>query len=161
MSRDFGVQLEIPEDRLCPPVPNRINYLLWIQDIMKASLSLRTETTKAIHGIDMLVTIRPCQTICLMQYIISGTGATAIYPLLACKLEPDWKMTATGNQVFAVAFVKLFFWYFTELDNRNYECALRNVETNDLSGQITIKRAQTTGAILFPLEEETARCLNG
>ena len=56
MFRDFGIQLQIPEDRLCPPVPNRMNYVLWIQDIMKATGIFRTEAAvKTIRGIDMSV----------------------------------------------------------------------------------------------------------
>lgn len=56
MFRDFGIKLQIPQDRLCPPVPNRMNYVLWIQDIVKASESFRAEVAvRNIRGIDMSV----------------------------------------------------------------------------------------------------------
>jgi len=69
---DFGVIMTIPSDRLCPPVcasthqvcvilltiqlsqvPNRLNYVLWIQDMVSASKQSPNTPAKKIHGIDM------------------------------------------------------------------------------------------------------------
>lgn len=97
MFRDFGIQLQIPQDRLCPPVPNRMNYVLWIQDIMKASETFRPEfPVRTIRGIDM--SVFPSYPIYCPITNSSGTGATAIYPFLACTLEGDWEMVGTGKQ---------------------------------------------------------------
>ncbi|KAF9560031.1 hypothetical protein CPC08DRAFT_495149 [Agrocybe pediades] len=74
MLRDFDIRLNIPENRLCPPVPNRMNYVLWIQDIVHAH---QTQQSRHIRGIDI------------------GTGANVIYPFIACKLEPTWEFFAT------------------------------------------------------------------
>ncbi|KAJ3503764.1 hypothetical protein NLJ89_g8288 [Agrocybe chaxingu] len=117
MFRDFGVKLEIPEDRLCPPVPNRMNYVLWIQDIVYAHRDVLETRPRRIRGIDV------------------GTGATAIYPILACKMEGTWDMVGT------------------EIDDMSFTYAQRNVASNDLRNRIDIRNASKEGRILFPLEK--------
>ncbi|KAG0256029.1 Methyltransferase-like protein 16 [Mortierella polycephala] len=47
LKRDFSIQLDIPLDSLCPPIPNRLNYVCWIEDLMK------NDTKKDIYGIDI------------------------------------------------------------------------------------------------------------
>ena len=42
--------MQLPVDRLCPPVPNRLNYILWIQDILELYHSAPASVVK---GIDM------------------------------------------------------------------------------------------------------------
>ncbi|KII91536.1 hypothetical protein PLICRDRAFT_38308 [Plicaturopsis crispa FD-325 SS-3] len=72
LMRDFDLILDLPEDRLCPPVPNRLNYILWVQDIVRA-----THENVDVVGIDI------------------GTGSSAIYPLLGCRTDPSWSFIAT------------------------------------------------------------------
>ncbi|KAF8148848.1 hypothetical protein B0H34DRAFT_200530 [Crassisporium funariophilum] len=74
---DFGIVLRIPDNRLCPPVPNRLNYILWIQDIMHAHDHVSSYSERRVRGIDI------------------GTGSTAIYPFLACALDSNWEFIAT------------------------------------------------------------------
>jgi len=47
--------LEIPEDRLCPPVPNRMNYVLWIQDVVNAVKTHVDSEISPIHGLDVYI----------------------------------------------------------------------------------------------------------
>ncbi|KAI7818053.1 hypothetical protein BC939DRAFT_464205 [Gamsiella multidivaricata] len=71
LRRDFSIELDIPIDSLCPAVPNRVNYVCWIEDLMS------NNSQGSIRGIDI------------------GTGASCIYPLLGCTRNKNWKMVAT------------------------------------------------------------------
>ncbi|CAH0025441.1 unnamed protein product [Clonostachys rhizophaga] len=76
---DFDLNIELPDDRLCPPlntlqVANRHNYILWLKYLLDTS-SYEKPGRKAV-GIDI------------------GTGASCIYPLLGCTQRP-WSFVAT------------------------------------------------------------------
>ena len=71
--RDFKLEVKIPENTLVPTLPSRLNYLLWIEDL----LSLLPDH-KDIFGIDI------------------GAGASAVYPLLAAQ-HFNWRMIATES----------------------------------------------------------------
>ncbi|KAJ8080938.1 hypothetical protein PM082_017773 [Marasmius tenuissimus] len=78
--------------------------------------------------------------ICLHVLIYhSGTGASAIYPLLACRLEPRWRFVVT------------------ELDDLSEEYARENVKSNNLDDRIQILKASQTGPLLLPLSEGTQK----
>ncbi|CAH0058543.1 unnamed protein product [Clonostachys solani] len=71
---DFDLNIELPDDRLCPPVANRHNYILWLKNLLDTS-SYEKPGRKAV-GIDI------------------GTGASCIYPLLGCTQRP-WSFVAS------------------------------------------------------------------
>ncbi|KAL7937350.1 hypothetical protein V8C35DRAFT_292280 [Trichoderma chlorosporum] len=71
---DFDLRVELPEDRLCPPVANRHNYILWLKDLLDSTSY--DEPGRKIVGLDI------------------GTGASCIYPLLGCAQRP-WSFIAT------------------------------------------------------------------
>ncbi|KAK9711814.1 hypothetical protein K7432_007565 [Basidiobolus ranarum] len=71
---DFDLEVDFPLDRLCPMIPNRLNYLLWIEDLLKAT---KIDQEDIIKGIDI------------------GIGASCIYPLLGCRLNSTWNFLGT------------------------------------------------------------------
>ena len=50
LKKDFQLDVEIPAGKLVPTLPNRMNYLLWLEDIVNA-LQLPEEET--ITGLDV------------------------------------------------------------------------------------------------------------
>ncbi|SAL97047.1 hypothetical protein [Absidia glauca] len=71
LKRDFNLTVTFPLDRLCPPIPNRLNYILWIEDLLTETQG-QDAKDKQIVGIDI------------------GVGASCIYPLLGCRTNPQW-----------------------------------------------------------------------
>ncbi|KAF1832052.1 hypothetical protein BDW02DRAFT_503933 [Decorospora gaudefroyi] len=77
---DFGLQLDVPGDRLCPPIPNRWNYVAWIQALIDSTspdYRNKYDPNRGVVGLDI------------------GTGASAIYTMLSLKSRPNWTMCAT------------------------------------------------------------------
>ncbi|CEH12916.1 Predicted DNA methylase [Ceraceosorus bombacis] len=118
---DFGIHAPQAADRLCPPlrrfmqVPNRLNYVLWVQDLLAASLQsgttgtspptalcdVPTHSSAAIESEHRSKRQRiendkpsghPEGSVHILDI---GTGASGIYPLLGCALDDRWTFTAT------------------------------------------------------------------
>ncbi|XP_064618931.1 RNA N6-adenosine-methyltransferase mettl16-like isoform X2 [Lineus longissimus] len=68
LKNDFDIDVDMPLERLIPTIPLRLNYILWLKDI----IGEKTD----VHGIDI------------------GCGASCVYPLLASKMY-GWKMVTT------------------------------------------------------------------
>ncbi|KAE8166707.1 DUF890 domain protein [Aspergillus tamarii] len=80
LQRDFGLNVHIPENRLCPPVPNRLNYILWLQSLLDTTGKEYRDDydpDRKVVGLDI------------------GTGCCSIYPLLGCSVRPQWNFIAT------------------------------------------------------------------
>uniref|UniRef100_A0A0N5ABN3 U6 small nuclear RNA (adenine-(43)-N(6))-methyltransferase n=1 Tax=Syphacia muris TaxID=451379 RepID=A0A0N5ABN3_9BILA len=78
LQEDFGLNVELPSDCLVPRVPQRLNYVLFIDDLIKMN-KLKDD----IIGIDI------------------GTGASCIYALLGAK-NFKWHFVATETDALAV-----------------------------------------------------------
>ncbi|GJD12905.1 Methyltransferase-like protein 16 [Galdieria sulphuraria] len=61
---EFGLRWSIPPGHLCPAIPSRLEYLCWIETLLKFEGDLQLP----IRGLDI------------------GTGASCVYPLLGAKL---------------------------------------------------------------------------
>ncbi|KAF2639509.1 hypothetical protein P280DRAFT_470156 [Massarina eburnea CBS 473.64] len=80
LKTDFDLSLDVPDDRLCPPIPNRWNYVSWIQSLIDSTSPNYTSTydpDRLVTGLDI------------------GTGASAIYTMLCLQTRPKWTMCAT------------------------------------------------------------------
>ncbi|XP_018573896.1 U6 small nuclear RNA (adenine-(43)-N(6))-methyltransferase [Anoplophora glabripennis] len=82
LKKDFSLFVEIPPSKLIPTIPLRLNYILWIEDLLNS-----VERFNDIIGIDI------------------GTGASCIYPLLAAK-KNKWSMIATEKDTESVTCAK-------------------------------------------------------
>lgn len=73
----FNLDVNIPLNRLIPSIPQRLNYLLWLEDIIDGCFT----NLESVNLIDI------------------GTGASCVFPLVGCKLKDNWYFLATeiGN----------------------------------------------------------------
>lgn len=81
LARDFGLQLHLPLDRLCPPVPIRWLYARWVQDLVESTRPGSIDSSTAVTGLDI------------------GVGASCIYPLLICAAKPESTMYGTDIDI--------------------------------------------------------------
>lgn len=96
--------------------------MLWIQDILTATLQPESITSiaKGIRGIDI------------------GTGASVIYPLLACAMAPNWSFIAT------------------EIDHGSLIAAEKNIAGNGLQNRISPVLIDPTGPLFRHLFEDAS-----
>jgi 23S rRNA A1618 N6-methylase RlmF len=66
----FGVNIELPSDRLCPPVPNRMSYILWLAKLVSLGSVSATAPSEPPKENDQI------------RIIDIGVGSSCIYPLL-------------------------------------------------------------------------------
>ncbi|KAK7539397.1 uncharacterized protein J3D65DRAFT_278666 [Phyllosticta citribraziliensis] len=131
LKKDFNIQLVMPEDRLSP-TPSRALYVRWIKSLLDDTNPLWYEDfdpefaareggcREQIAGLDI------------------GTGASAIYPLLALRLYPKW------------------FMYGTEIDTTSLEYAQKNLAANNLDGRCKLLQRNPTQT-LIPAKQELER----
>lgn len=100
LKNDFQLNVEIPPDHLIPTLPQRLNYILWIEDLLEI-FPKREE----INGFDI------------------GTGPCCIYPLLGCKTK-NWKFLATEINE------ESFNWAVKNVNNNNLQNQIRVIKVD-------------------------------
>ena len=82
---DFGLDWWIPDGQLIPPLPNRANYIHWLEDLLALS---SPNQTQHIVGLDI------------------GCGTNLIYPLLGCAMHTDWRFVAVDTTPEALSWAR-------------------------------------------------------
>lgn len=112
LHHDHGLNWWIPDGQLCPTVPNRSNYIHWIEDLLSSdTIPNSRATADTVKGFDI------------------GTGANCIYPLLGASLL-GWRFV--GSDVTDVALE----WAESNVKSNPYISELieiRKVESNEES----------------------------
>lgn len=73
LHKDFGIKIDLLKGHLIPTVPGRLDYILWIEDL----ITYAGVEEGPIYGIDI------------------GTGASCIYPLIGTRKNENWRFFAS------------------------------------------------------------------
>jgi len=148
----FNLQLpSLPEGHLCPPIPNRANYICWLNELLiqsqvdlyrfatsSTSISSSGEKEGKSGSREINNQIWHCQGIDI------GTGVSAIYPLL---LTTELFSGSTGDNEEQVSKAttasppqqqKQWRFLATDIDPIAIQSAVTNVQANHLENQIHI-----------------------
>ena len=123
----FGIQTCIPVDRLIPTIPLRLNYILWVEDLItllpenEVALNSNSDQKKQVRGIDI------------------GCGSCAVYMLLGAKIK-NWD------------FLGLCF----ESDFENVQSSVENIDMNDLSNKIEVEKVENGYALSDVLDPSSS-----
>lgn len=80
---DFDLEVDLPKGYLSPAVPQRLNYILWCEDIVNVALNKR----ESVHAVDF------------------GTGSSCIIALLGVR-QCGWNFTAVEANADAITFAR-------------------------------------------------------
>ncbi|XP_071502372.1 RNA N(6)-adenosine-methyltransferase mettl16-like [Diadema antillarum] len=83
LKEDFGLNVELPLDRLIPTLSLRLNYIHWIEDLFASS----GHNSGPVVGIDI------------------GCGASCIYPLLGAQMN-GWEFLASEVDALAIHYAR-------------------------------------------------------
>lgn len=109
-------------------------------------------TGETVRGIDVFVS-RFIITLVIDIHLFRGTGASTIYPLLACKLSDNWNLIGTGMRLYEVSTATAP-EIIPDIDALSLQFANDNVKQNELEARIRIVHSFPDGPILESLFED-------
>lgn len=114
LENDFNLLFEMPNNHLCPAVTQRLNYILWLQDLLHC--------INVDHKQNQIENKTKC-----FGYDI-GTGASCIFPLLGYKIGQLYNEE----------------WHFiaSEIDDESIQSANYNIIMNHLDSFIQVVKQE-------------------
>lgn len=116
LDKHFNLNLKcMPKGYLCPPIPNRLNYVLWLKELIRQTSSTDMSNTYFIKESPIGPNFRGLDL---------GIGVSCIYPLLL-----------SHNN-----FTECQPWQFlgTDIDPFSIKCAQENIDANDLNDVVKL-----------------------
>ena len=142
LKRDFGLDVQIPEDRICPGVQGRLQYVRWVERLLESTWPIDWPRTSAGEEDDEdevddededededEPSLRREQ----VWGMDVGAGALPIYPLLAARSNPSWRILCT------------------EIDEHSTTSARANIHRNDLDTRIRLLHTRPEDPFFRPL----------
>ena len=81
---EFNLDVVLPHNRLTPPLPNRVNYLRWLNILLNTPTTAASTTSNSRCSDD--------NTIHSPHILDIGVGASCVYPLLGHRMY-GWQFT--------------------------------------------------------------------
>jgi 23S rRNA A1618 N6-methylase RlmF len=163
----FNLQLpSLPEGRLCPPVPNRANYVRWLRELIaSSSRDLERFCGRSSDEVNDY-TQKHCnkseaeKADLQFRGIDIGTGVSAIYPLLLTtdlfaksdefrdEIKAGTHSTSSQKDHVHNSGQSINSWRFlaTDIDPIAAESARRNVKANNLEQQICVVQVKSNNS---------------
>jgi 23S rRNA A1618 N6-methylase RlmF len=85
LKKQYNLSIKLPIDRLCPPIPNRLNYIVWLQSIIQLC-QLEENIFRMCYDEIKVLDI--------------GTGASIIYPILGYK-HYNWHFLGSETDLYS------------------------------------------------------------
>ncbi|XP_013772415.1 methyltransferase-like protein 16 [Limulus polyphemus] len=102
LHKDFDLEVDLPSDRLIPALPQRLNYILWVEDLLE--IVKEDSASDVLEGVDI------------------GTGASCIIPLIACR-KNKWKFVATEVDAESISLAQ------KNVDNNGLKDSIQIIQT--------------------------------